>query len=52
MDSHLGSVEHRALHAESQRQEQDLGQILARYAVEPAAAATPLGKRPRKPRSG
>jgi DNA-binding GntR family transcriptional regulator len=51
MAHHLGSVEQRALHAESQRQEQDLGQILARYGAEAATAATPIARRPRnKPR--
>jgi DNA-binding GntR family transcriptional regulator len=50
MAHHLGSVEQRALHGESQRQEQDLGQILARYGAEPAAVTTPIAKRSRKPR--
>jgi len=51
MVSHLSSVEHRALHGEAAKQEQDLGQILSRYAGEPASAgaAAPL-KRSRKPR--
>jgi DNA-binding GntR family transcriptional regulator len=48
MASHLGSVEHRALHGESQRQEQDLGQILARYAADEGTAVTSLAKRARK----
>ncbi|MGY4827205.1 GntR family transcriptional regulator [Sphaerotilaceae bacterium SBD11-9] len=45
MAGHLGSVEQRALHAESQRQEQDLGQILARYGAEPAAIARKTRRR-------
>ncbi len=48
MASHLGSVEHRALHAEATRQDQDLGQILSRYAAEPAAASATPARRPRK----
>lgn len=50
MAHHLGSVEHRALHAESARQDQDLGQILGRYAAGPAAAATPIARPKRKTR--
>lgn len=50
MASHLGSVEHRALHAESTRQEQDLGQILSRYAGEASASAAAPIRKARKPR--
>jgi DNA-binding GntR family transcriptional regulator len=48
MAHHLGSVEHRALHAEAARQEQDLGQILSRYAADAGAPALPIRK-PRRP---
>ena len=46
MAHHLGSVEQRALHAEPQRQEHDLGQILSRYAgaASPSKNATSIRK--------
>lgn len=48
MASHLGSVEHRALHAEATRQDDDLGQVLSRYSGEPGTAGTPIARRTRK----
>jgi DNA-binding GntR family transcriptional regulator len=48
MAHHLDSVEHRALHAEAARQDEDLGQILSRYAADAGTPARPIRK-PRRP---
>lgn len=47
MAHHLGSVEQRALHAEAERHDQDLGQILSRYAADAAVPTAPMA-RPRR----
>jgi DNA-binding GntR family transcriptional regulator len=44
MTHHLSSVEHRALHGEAERKDQNLGEILGRYGTADAAAEAPIRK--------